>query len=89
MVPFVTFFGGGKTGILPHGPQLAAVHIGLDAAGKRKCSRLLVVGSLLIFFCINSSYFNTGIGKYLLVFRRTNFTLARRNRRYFINFLAS
>src|SRR6185312_11009703 len=33
VVARVAFFGGGKAGILSHRPQLAAVHVGLDAPG--------------------------------------------------------
>ena len=37
MISFIAFFGCRETGILPHGPEFAAVHVWLDATGEGKC----------------------------------------------------
>ena len=43
-VTAVTFLGGAKSGILPHGPKAAAIHVAVDAASVRKLAGRL--GSL-------------------------------------------
>jgi hypothetical protein len=55
MVPLVRFFRGGKTGVLPHGPQLIAIHACMDAAGERIRSRIFI-------HCMRQFFINTITG---------------------------
>src|SRR5579875_1694999 len=49
----VGFFRGGETGELAHGPELAAVHVAMNAAGVGKLARLCQIALVIEIFQIS------------------------------------
>src|SRR5688572_6314544 len=72
MISFIAFFCCRETGILPHGPQLAAVHIVLYASCERENAGLFVICCRQITACINRVYFNIGVSVFFFVIRHNH-----------------
>src|SRR6478672_9409283 len=76
MVAFVAFLSCAEAGVLPHGPELAAIHIGLHATRKRFFTGLFKwwLRLLQVVFGVHLFYFDAAVG--INFFISHNFFLA-------------